>query len=143
MIDWTDTLTRVRAFVRSRVSNTTQADDITSMTMLAMIEALPRYQERGFPITAWAYRIARTKIVDYYRHERVRACASIDDGVAVSSDPFAGVLASDALSAMLPRERAAHVLSWAGYDNQEIAALWGSTEGAVKSLRHRSRARLS
>ena len=68
---WADTLTRVRAFVASRVDDPEVAADITQDVIVRSIAsgALARVDNPA----AWLYRSARNAVIDHYRTRRAHA----------------------------------------------------------------------
>jgi RNA polymerase sigma-70 factor (ECF subfamily) len=54
-------------YVRGRVSNVRDAEDITERVFLNAFESLDGYRERGRPYSAFLYQVARNAIIDSYR----------------------------------------------------------------------------
>jgi RNA polymerase sigma-70 factor (ECF subfamily) len=54
-------------YVRGRVSNARDAEDITERVFLSAYESLENYRERGRPYSAFLYQVARNAIIDSYR----------------------------------------------------------------------------
>ncbi len=61
---------RVFRYIAFRVGASGEADDLTQQSFLKMIEALPRYQDRGLPFGAWLFRIVRNTVIDFERARR-------------------------------------------------------------------------
>lgn len=125
----------------------TEAEDLVSTVFLRAFEALPRYRERGWPFSAFLYRIARNALVDEIR--RQRPLASEDDAEQKQD----GSEAVD--DAVIRREQLATVqtaLARLPEDYQEVirlrllldlptatAAAWMERkEGAIRVLLHRA-----
>ena len=57
---------RLYHYCYHRTNNVHDAEDLTSQTFLAALEAFPRYRQDGH-FAAWLFTIAHNKAVDYYR----------------------------------------------------------------------------
>ncbi len=146
-------------FARRRTRNTAQAEDVTAATFLAAWEALPRYEWRGIPFTAWLYRIAATIIAGEYRKQHGVSYVPLDDPLAPtqdipSGDPdpeawleareqreYARALIQRALPHLTAAQRQAVTLRYAGPEPlplAEVARRMGRSEGAIKLLLHRA-----
>lgn len=146
-------------FARRRTRNTAQAEDVTAATFLAAWEALPRYEWRGIPFTAWLYRIAATIIAGEYRKQHGVSYVPLDDPLAPtqdipSGDPdpeacleareqreYARALIRRALPHLTAAQRQAVTLRYAGPEPlplAEVARRMGRSEGAIKLLLHRA-----
>ncbi|HEX6510518.1 MAG TPA: RNA polymerase sigma factor, partial [Chloroflexota bacterium] len=61
---------RVFRYLRTYTESEDDAADLTQNVFLRVLEALPRYQERGLPFRAWLFRIARNAATDTFRRRR-------------------------------------------------------------------------
>jgi RNA polymerase sigma-70 factor (ECF subfamily) len=134
----------------SRVGNAADAEDLTSQTFMAVIEALPSYRDRG-RFTAWIFQIARNKAADHFRSnpgmsemtETVADPAQIDALEVVYQKESRGMLKSllqslDADERELLRLRFTADLSFV-----QIGHLLGRSEDAVRKAVRRILDRLA
>jgi RNA polymerase sigma-70 factor (ECF subfamily) len=54
-------------YVRTRVSEQRDAEDLTETVFVRSFEALDKYEERGHKYSAFLYQVARNVLVDHYR----------------------------------------------------------------------------
>ena len=73
--------TNLFGYIIQRVKDRDLADDIFQETFVKAITTIRqgRYNEEG-KFSAWICRIARNRIVDYFRQEKTEASVSTDDG---------------------------------------------------------------
>ncbi len=117
-------LNPVYRYLLLRLSNPTDAEDLTSQVFLAVLEGLPRYRSQGF-FSAWLFSIARRKVADFYRQHPQNASQDLDENhPAPEMDVLAQVIQHEDQMALLER----------------VAAL---PEGDRELLRLRFAARLS
>ena len=50
---------RVYRFVMMRVGNHHDAEDLTEEVFIRILQSISRYDEKGAPLSAWIFRIAR------------------------------------------------------------------------------------
>ncbi len=138
---------RVRRFLRHQLGDPDVAEDLLQRTFVKMIEALPRYRERGLPFGAWVFRIARNVVIDHRRTSRpAEPIEAAFDQPATAGDPALeaerSVDATRLRAALdeLPADQR-EVLVWrffAELSPAETAALMGRSNGAVRTLQHRA-----
>ncbi len=83
---------RLRAFVRSRLKDSTAADDIVQETFLGFMTALPNYDGQT-PLDRFLFSIASHKIVDALRRAGRRPALTMTDaqsGLSQSRQSWAG-----------------------------------------------------
>lgn len=129
------------------------ADDVAQEVCLAVLTALPGYQDQGRPFLAFVYGIAAHKVADAHRaaaRDRAEPVAEVPDEPELSAGPEQHALRgelSDRMGALLrvlpAKQREILVLRVAvGLSAEETAAAVGSTPGAVRVIQHRALARL-
>jgi RNA polymerase sigma-70 factor (ECF subfamily) len=98
-----------------------QADDVAQEVCLAVVQALPRYRDRGRPFQAFVFGVAAHKVADVQRAAlRGQVRASIDD-IPDRPDPTPGP-EQRALSADLAR-RLGRLLAHLSEDHRELIVL--------------------
>lgn len=138
---------QIYRFCLFRVSDEAIAQDLTADVFLNMLEALPRYVNKGRPFSAWLYRIAHDRVVDYYRRQTRRPAEELTEGLV---DQTPGPEAMAALNTDIQQLRAAMPLLSEdyrlvlqlrfveGYDVEQTAHILGKSIGATKVLQHRA-----
>lgn len=140
---------RIYNYIYYRVGNVEDAEDLTARTFHKAMDHIATYEDRGVPFSAWLYRIARNSVVNWHRDHGKRQMVALDDIVQwqIGEGSPEGVLQQAEREARLvaavrrlPEDRQEllvlkylHQLS-----NAEIGEVLGRTEGAVKSLYHRT-----
>jgi RNA polymerase sigma-70 factor (ECF subfamily) len=140
---------RIYNYIYHRVGNVHEAEDLTSRTFFRALAALPNYQEKGLPFSAWLYRIAHNLVANYHRDHRRRPTVALDEVFVKSAPelhPETVALALDdaqhlneivaGLDAV--RQELLVLKLSEGLSNVDIARILGRSEGAIKSLYHRT-----
>jgi len=128
------------------------AQDVAQEVCMAVVAALPTYQERGLPFEAFVYTITSRKLVDAQRAAMrgPAPVADIPDGPDDAPSPESvAVMRDDAATAMtlmrrLPgQQREILTLRVAvGMSTDETAAALGMSTGAVRVAQHRALTKL-
>ena len=69
--------TAIFRFIFKRVSNEQNAADLTQQVFLKAMMNIRKYQDRGFPFSAWLYRIAINEVNMFYRKQKKDVHVSI------------------------------------------------------------------
>ncbi|TSE02079.1 sigma-70 family RNA polymerase sigma factor [Skermania sp. ID1734] len=142
-----------RARVGSAERGQLSADDVAQEVCLAVMTALPRYQDQGRPFMAFVYGIASHKVADAHRNagrNKADSMAEVPDVISMENGPEQQALDSEAsrqmksLLATLPdKHREILILRvLMGLSAEETATAVGSTAGAVRVAQHRAMAKL-
>ena len=131
-----------------RIGSVPEAEDLTSQTFLAALEALPRYQHQG-NFAAWLFCIARGKVIDYYRTQQ-RQLPLQDTHSAETADLLSQVAHSDEIAQLSSlirtldddEQELVRLRYTAGLPFAEIAVILDSNQNTVKKSLYRIMARL-
>ncbi len=140
---------RMYAYFYYRTGNHDDAEELTSRFFHRLMERLHLYEDRGVPPSAWLYRIAHNMLANWKRDRSRRREVSLDglgDPVREGAHPEEEVVAlaerEEVLEVVrqLPPERQLllYLKFVEGLPNAEIGKVMGRTEGAIKSLYHRT-----
>lgn len=145
---------RIYSYIYFRTGNTQDAEDLTAKTFHQALANVRHYNERGLPFAAWLYRIAHNLVANWYRDRSRKPQVSLDELLPVlargKSSPDAVAQQNSEEDALrgaiksLPADRQLLLVLKYGEDksNQDIGRVLKRSEGAIKSLFHRTLAEL-
>jgi RNA polymerase sigma-70 factor (ECF subfamily) len=144
-------------YCRARLGRTERtfasADDVAQEVCMAVLTALPSYQDQGRPFLAFVYGIAAHKVIEAHRaagRNATESVADVPDSPEVSDGPEQQALRFESagemgrLLAVLPdKQREILILRIVnGLSAEETAEAVGSTPGAVRVAQHRALGRI-
>jgi RNA polymerase sigma-70 factor (ECF subfamily) len=140
---------KIYTYIYYRLGNHQDAEDLTAKVFYRALNHIPHYHHKGVPFAAWLYRIAHNLVVNWRRDHQRRPVVPLDD-LTLSGDRQANPhhaaerineteILLEAIQ-RLPRER--QQLLFLKFvermSNAEIGEIMGRSEGAIKSLYHRT-----
>ena len=142
-------VSRIYNYIYYRTGNIYDAEDLTERVFFRALRHIGNYNHRGLPFSAWLYRIAHNLVANWYRDNSRRKEIPLDDGLLVSrssSHPEYELLQTEEEERLLlairglPSDRQQLlILKFVDHlSNAEIGQIMRRTEGAVKSLYHRT-----
>jgi RNA polymerase sigma-70 factor (ECF subfamily) len=142
-------VTKIYNYVYYRTGNHHDAEDLTGRVFYRALMHIDRFVDRGVPFSAWLYRIAHNLVANWHRDHARRQELSLEDvtltGTARETPESATEANEDRqrlLGAIrsLPTERQELlILKFVDHlSNAEIGQIMGRSEGAIKSLYHRT-----
>ncbi len=148
---------RIYSYIYHRVGDVHDAEDMTSRVFFRALSHIDTYDDRGAPFSAWLYRIAHNLVANFHRDRKRRPTVALDELITRSiSQPRSGRTDRSPLEALAEQEDDGRVLREVireldparqellvlkfteGLSNVEIGEIMGRTEGAIKSLYHRT-----
>jgi RNA polymerase sigma-70 factor (ECF subfamily) len=131
---------RIYAFVVRRVSRREVAEDLTSEVFEKALAALPRFDWRGIPFSAWLIRIAANVVTDQWKRGGREVTGDLPEpSVDANLDQIEDQARLYRLVEQLPKDqgRVIEMRFAQGKSIREIAGELGRSEGAVKQLQFR------
>lgn len=140
---------RIFNYVYYRTGNLHDAEDLTARVFQRAMNHIHNYTDRGVPFSAWLYRIAHNLVANWHRDRSRRQEIPLSDLPVVPSKddrPEASLVRSQEQESLLklirrlpPERQTLLILKFVeNLSNAEIGQIMGRSEGAVKSLYHRT-----
>ncbi len=134
--------TRLVAFVGRRLGDAAAGEDLVQDTLMAIHSRRETY-DPAQPVSAWVFAIARYKLIDYFRRNRLRATLPLEEDAAIfatddAADATARMDVETVLGNVPARQRELiRRVRIDGASIAEAAAAQGMTETAAKVSIHR------
>ena len=140
---------RIYNYIYYRTGNAFEAEDLTERVFLRAMRHIHNYENRGLPFSAWLYRIAHNLVANWHRDNSRRKEIPLDDAILSqqrSEHPERELMRTEEREGLLrmlrtlpPERQQLLILKFIDHlSNAEIGQIMGRTEGAVKSLYHRT-----
>ena len=142
-------VTRIYNYIYYRTGNVYDAEDLTARVFYRAMRHIHNYNDRGLPISAWLYRIAHNLVANWHRDNSRRKEIPLEDtllGSGLDYHPEHELLISEERQRLLTiirtlpadRQQLLILKYIENLSNAEIGQIMNRTEGAVKSLYHRT-----
>lgn len=140
---------RIYNYIYYRTGNPHEAEDLTSRVFYRALHHINHYNNRGVPFSAWLYRIAHNLVANWHRDNSRRKEVPLDDYTHFphrAQQPEASVEDNQEMEIMLrairrlpPDRQQLLILKFVeGMSNADVAIVMMRSEGAIKSLYHRT-----
>jgi len=140
---------RIYNYIYYRTGSVFDAEDLTERVFMRALKHIGRYKMRGLPFSAWLYRIAHNLVANWHRDSSRRKEVALEEGYIPAQGgthpefELMRVEAQDNLLEVIrrlaPDRQQLLILKFVDHlSNAEIGQVMGRTEGAIKSLYHRT-----
>jgi RNA polymerase sigma-70 factor (ECF subfamily) len=138
----------VYRYIYFRVRNVPLAEELAAEVFVRMVDRIGTLKNKGRPVLAWLYAIARNLVIDHQRRDDHFVWSPLFEDLEVGVEDHPARIVerrltiaelSLALNELTEIQRQVILLKFIeGLSNAEVAAILGKDEGAVKSLQHRA-----
>jgi RNA polymerase sigma-70 factor (ECF subfamily) len=142
---------RIYNYIYFRTGSVRDAEDLTGRVFFKAMSNIKNYRHMGLPFSAWLYRIAHNLVANYHRDRARKQEISLDDvpgqvlpqldhhpeARAVKTQEVENLLAM--IHKLAPIRQELLILKFVDQlSNAEIGRILRKSEGAIKSLYHRT-----
>ena len=140
---------RIYNYIFYRVGDSHEAEDLTARVFQRALRHIGGFEDKGVPFSAWLYRIAHNLVANWHRDRSRRPVVPLNEQIVLTGKgvhPEAEALVQEenemllaAVRQLPPERQELLILKFVErLPNAEIGAVMGRTEGAIKSLYHRT-----
>ncbi|UCE98010.1 MAG: sigma-70 family RNA polymerase sigma factor [Dehalococcoidia bacterium] len=136
---------KIYRYISLKIGNRIEAEDMTQQVFIKALHSISSFRWRGFPFSAWLFRIAHNLVVDHFRKKTRQPVSALDDTVIVADDSPEKLaeLKLDieklamAVKKLTPAQQEVIALRFSSeFPIAQVAEIMGKSEGAVKALQH-------
>jgi len=140
---------KIYNYIYYRTGNIHDAEDLTARVFQRALAHITKYKRTDVPFTAWLYRIAHNLVANWHRdgkrknevplddHSDLHSKHELPDRLIEKREEINGLL--NAIHQLSHDRQMALILKYVeDLSNKEIGQIMGKTEGAIKSLYHRT-----
>lgn len=140
---------KIYNYIYYRTGNINEAEDLTAKVFHRAFRHIESYNQRGVPFSAWLYRIAHNLVANWYRDKSRKKEVALDDhypSLFHFDFPESSLEKTEeseklikAIRKLPPERQQLIILKFVeGLSNSEIGLIMRKSEGAIKSLYHRT-----
>ena len=140
---------RIYSYVFYRTGSELEAEDLTAKVFHRAYNHIGRYKNMGLPFSAWLYRIAHNLVANWHRDNSRKKEVPLEDHIDLEHHgklPEAEVIDGQQVDHLLrilrhltPDRQQLLILKFVDQlSNAEVGVIMGKSEGAIKSLYHRT-----
>ena len=142
---------KVFGFVRSKIVNQTEAEDIVQTVFLKVYSNLDKYDETKASLSTWIYTITRNTVYDYLKEKRAHPVLELIENTEESEEKTDdSLLNQEALEELacalqkLPQNQRDIIILiyYKNLDRRKVAEMFGMTYGQVRYLHDKAMKRL-
>ena len=142
---------KVFGFVRSKIFNQTEAEDIVQTVFLKVYSNLDKYDETKASLSTWIYTITRNTVYDYLKEKHDHPMLELIDNTVDSAEkPDETILNNEELEELacalekLPQDQRDIIilLYYKNLERKNVAEMLGMTYGQLRYLHDKAMKRL-